>query len=143
MRFIYALAILFAALAINREESSVISAGTSMVESCLRPRITMSDPCGKFANWAASAWRIWRDTRWRRTDPPTLFPIIKPARGFSFAAGVMCRYPTKCSDVTRRPLLVVRAKSCGEVKRADTGSTSIKSGSALPSYGCLSKGRLR
>jgi len=27
---------------------------------------------------------------------------------------------------------VVRANSCGEVKRADTGSTSIKSGSALP-----------
>jgi hypothetical protein len=92
----------------------------------------MRDPCGKFSSRGAIAWRIWRDTRWRRTDPPTLFPIIRPARGESVDAGEMCRYPTKCSEVTRSPLLVVRAKSCGEVKRADAGSTSTKSGSALP-----------
>jgi len=33
------------------------------------------------------------------------------------------KYPTKCCEVTRIPLLVARAKSELEVKRASTGST--------------------
>jgi hypothetical protein len=41
----------------------------------------------------------------------------------SFETGEMYKYPTKCSEVTRIPLLVARAKSELEVKRASVGST--------------------
>ena len=71
------------------------------------------------------ACRIWRDNRWRCTDPPTLLPTMRPARGCEFSVAVTCRYPTKLCEVTRMPLLVVRVKSEGDVKRALRGSTSI------------------
>ena len=88
-RFIYALAIRDAAFAINRVEISAISLCTSISELCFRPRITISDPVGKELRCDAIAWRICRDTRWRRTEPPTLFPIINPARAWSVEAGDM------------------------------------------------------
>jgi len=72
----------------------------------------------------ATAWRTLRATRWRFTDPPTDLLMISPHFAEdSFVTGDKYKYPTKCCEVTRIPLLVARAKSELEVKRASTGST--------------------
>ena len=58
------------------------------------------------------------------TDPPTVLLMMSPHFADAlFVTGEMKRYPTKCSVVTRIPLLVARAKSELEVKRASIGST--------------------
>ena len=99
-------------------------------------RITRSDPLGSFESCGAAAWRSLRASPWRTTEPPTPLLMIRPNFGetISFAelseAGWMYRYPTKCSEVTRVPLFVARAKSVLKVKRAFLGSTRF-SGAAL------------
>ncbi|MEY4498411.1 MAG: hypothetical protein RL466_658 [Actinomycetota bacterium] len=87
--------------------------------SCFKARITKSDPVGSVVITGATAWRIFRAKRWRCTEPPTVLLIISPhfARSL-FVTGDMYKYPTKCCEVTRRPLLVARAKSELAVKRA-------------------------
>ena len=105
---------------------------TSLEEPFAKARITKRELFGSFESCGAAAWRSLRAKEWRATEPPTPLFTINPNFGglVSFGAGSMYRYPTKCSEVTRVPLFVARAKSAVKFKRAFLGSTRF-SGAAL------------
>ena len=107
-------------------ESESKSAGISTFASWSRlvARTTTNELLGRWPIASRVAWRSWRVTRWRVTEPPIARGTIKPTFG-SVSDGSGRRYPTNALVEERIEDLVTRWKSTRAVSRLGCANKNL------------------